>query len=130
MDTRFYRLQRMLRLRNPPFRNREPLILRDHLALERTRLSNERTLLSYVRSSLYLLVGGVAMIQVEGFGNLHYAGYLALLLSALSLLVGLFRFHRLRDQLDQYYQRPAGKDTADGRSGDTTPIDNGRGLVS
>ncbi len=104
MDTRLYRLQRLLRIKSPTFQNREPLILRDHLALERTRLSNERTLLSYIRSSLYLLVGGVAMVQVEGFGNLHYAGYLALLLSGLFLLVGLARFQRLRAQLDRYYR--------------------------
>ncbi|MBP8824811.1 MAG: DUF202 domain-containing protein [Flavobacteriales bacterium] len=103
MDTRLYRFQRLLRLHQPAFKNREPLILRDHLAMERTRLANERTLLSYIRSSLYLLVGGVALVQVEGFGNLHYAGYLALVLCLLFLAVGLFRFLRLRDQLDQYY---------------------------
>ncbi|MGV9013129.1 MAG: hypothetical protein ACOH13_11090 [Flavobacteriales bacterium] len=31
--------------------NTENLILRDHLALVRTRLANERTLLSYIRSA-------------------------------------------------------------------------------
>lgn len=104
MNTRLYRLQRMLRLRHPSFNNREPLILRDHLALERTRLSNERTLLSYIRSSLYLLIGGIALVQVEGYGDLRYVGYLALLLCLISLVVGFFRFHRLRKQLDLYYQ--------------------------
>ncbi|MFT4781527.1 MAG: putative membrane protein, partial [Pseudohongiellaceae bacterium] len=34
----------------------ERVILRDYLAIERTRLANERTLLSYIRSSLYLLL--------------------------------------------------------------------------
>ncbi|MGB3524552.1 MAG: DUF202 domain-containing protein [Flavobacteriales bacterium] len=103
MDTRMYRLQRMLRLKHPQFRNREPLILRDHLALERTRLSNERTLLSYIRSSLYLLIGGIALIQIEGYGDLRYVGYLALLLCVLFVVVGFFRFFRLRDQLDRFY---------------------------
>lgn len=103
MNTRLYRLQRMLRLKHPQFRNLEPLILRDHLALERTRLSNERTLLSYIRSSLYLLIGGIALIQIEGYGDLRYVGYFALLLCVLFALVGFFRFVRLRDQLDRYY---------------------------
>ncbi|MBX2983206.1 MAG: DUF202 domain-containing protein [Flavobacteriales bacterium] len=93
----------MLRLKHPQFRNREPLILRDHLALERTRLSNERTLLSYIRSSLYLLIGGIALIQIEGYGDLRYVGYLALLLCVLFVVVGFFRFFRLRDQLDRFY---------------------------
>ena len=37
----------------------DDLILRDHLAIERTRLANERTLLAYLRS-------GVAMLMVSG----------------------------------------------------------------
>ena len=32
----------------------EELILRDHLALDRTRLANERTLLAYLRTALML----------------------------------------------------------------------------
>ncbi|MFZ2282343.1 MAG: DUF202 domain-containing protein, partial [Lutibacter sp.] len=40
------------------FENREKIILRDFLALERTRLANERTLFSYIRTSLYLFLGG------------------------------------------------------------------------
>lgn len=93
----------MLRLQHPRFNTNEPLILRDHLALERTRLSNERTLLSYIRSSLYLLIGGIALVQIEGYGDLRYVGYLALLICVISLVVGFYRFHRLRKQLDRYY---------------------------
>jgi len=104
MDTRLYRLQRKLRLKHPQFRSQEPLILRDHLALERTRLSNERTLLSYIRSSLYLLIGGIALIQIEGYGDLRFVGYLALFLCVVFVLVGFYRFFRLREQLDRYYR--------------------------
>lgn len=104
MDTRSYRLQRMLRLQRPRYHNRERLTLRDHLALERTRLGNERTLLSYIRSSLYLLIGGIALIQIEGYGDLRYVGYLALVLCMLFVVVGFARFIRLRHQLDRYYQ--------------------------
>ncbi len=39
-----------------PYNVQEKLILRDHLALERTRLANERTLLTYIRSALYLII--------------------------------------------------------------------------
>ena len=39
--------------------------LREHLALERTKLANERTLLAYIRASLYLLVGGTALLQLK-----------------------------------------------------------------
>ena len=39
------------------FKNEE-LILRDYLAIERTKLANVRTLFSYIRTSLYLLTAG------------------------------------------------------------------------
>ena len=45
---------------------REELILRDHLALDRTRLANERTLLAYLRTALMLMVAGVTAEKVMG----------------------------------------------------------------
>jgi len=49
------------------FENKEQIILRDYLALERTRLANERTLFSYIRTSLYLFLGGIAFLQFKDF---------------------------------------------------------------
>ncbi len=37
----------------------EELVLRDHLAIDRTAMANERTFLAYVRTALALLVIGV-----------------------------------------------------------------------
>jgi putative membrane protein len=44
----------------------EDLILRDHLALDRTQLANERTLLSYVRTALMLAVAGATAVKFVG----------------------------------------------------------------
>lgn len=85
---------------------KEELILRDHLALIRTRLANERTLLSYIRSTLYLLVGGLALLQMEDFGRIRWAGYTALCLSIIFVLFGIYRYMTLRRQLNRFY--PAG----------------------
>lgn len=63
------------------FQNKESIILRDYLAMERTRLANERTLLSYLRSSLYLLVGGIALLQLQGFESIKFLGYISLSLA-------------------------------------------------
>ena len=62
------------------------------LALERTKLANERTLLSYIRSSLYLLLGGIALLQVEDFQNIQWLGYVALFVCVIFLAVGVFRY--------------------------------------
>ena len=85
------------------FDNSDELILRDHLALVRTRLANERTLLSYIRSALYLLIGGIALLQLEGYGDLKWAGKGSLVLCVLFIVIGLYRYHTLRRQLDRFY---------------------------
>jgi len=87
------------------FKNEEHIILRDYLAMERTKLANERTLLSYIRSSLYLLVGGIALIQLEGFETIHYLGYVALFLTILFLVIGIICFRRLNKKLKIYYEQ-------------------------
>ena len=38
----------------------EEMILRDHLAVDRTSLANERTLLSYMRTALACIIGGAS----------------------------------------------------------------------
>jgi putative membrane protein len=86
------------------FVHEDRLILRDHLALVRTRLANERTLMSYIRSALYLLLGGIALLKLKSYVELHLVGYLALGLCVLILVVGIYRYIRLRRHLTQYYK--------------------------
>lgn len=62
------------------------------LALERTKLANERTLLSYIRSSLYLLLGGLGLLQLEGLNRIHWIGYLALVVCIIFLGIGVVRY--------------------------------------
>ena len=81
------------------FQNQDEIILRDYLALERTKLANERTLLSYIRSSLYLLLGGIALIQLEGFENIKFLGYVSLGLTVFLVVIGVYRFQKLNKQL-------------------------------
>ncbi|WP_461532569.1 DUF202 domain-containing protein [Sinomicrobium sp.] len=81
------------------------LILRDYLSIERTRLSNERTLLSYIRTFLYLIVGGIALIQLDDLYNLKYLGILALTLSVVFLIIGIFRFFLLKKNLKHFYYK-------------------------
>ncbi|MHB1148194.1 MAG: DUF202 domain-containing protein [Lutibacter sp.] len=85
------------------FENREKIILRDFLALERTRLANERTLFSYIRTSLYLLLGGIALFQLTGFERIKWLGYVSLALSVIILIIGIFRFNHLKFKLKKYY---------------------------
>ena len=42
-------------------------------------LANERTLLSYIRSSLCLLLGGITIIQLDGFESIKFLDYVSLI---------------------------------------------------
>jgi putative membrane protein len=82
-------------LRSKPF----PINTREILALERTKLANERTLLAYIRASLYLLLGGLALLQLRDFQQIHWLGYFALVICVLFLMVGITRFVMLKRRL-------------------------------
>ncbi|MDD3877552.1 MAG: DUF202 domain-containing protein [Bacteroidales bacterium] len=86
------------------YQNKEEIILRDHLAMERTKLANERTLLSYIRTSLYLLLGGIALLGLTDFRDLRIIGYISLILSCILLFVGILRYFQLNKHLKRYYK--------------------------
>jgi putative membrane protein len=90
---------------NHIFDSREDIILRDYLALERTKLANERTLLSYSRTSLYMLLGGIAFLQLQGFIEIRWLGYFAITLSFLLAIFGIIRYLQIRNRLIRYYRR-------------------------
>lgn len=85
------------------YQNKEEIILRDYLALERTKLANERTLFAYIRTSLYLILAGITMIQLRELGSLQWIGIVSLIISLLILFFGLWRYVKLNHQLKSYY---------------------------
>jgi len=87
----------------PNYKNKEKIILRDFLALERTSLANERTLFSYIRTSLYLILGGIGLIQLESFVTIHWLGYLSFAISLIMIFYGLIRYFKLKRKLQKFY---------------------------
>ncbi|MDD4144234.1 MAG: DUF202 domain-containing protein [Prolixibacteraceae bacterium] len=96
-------MYRRLNIFTTIFRNKDQIILRDYLALERTKLANERTLLAYSRTSLYMLLGGIAFLQLEDFKSIIWVGYLAIGLSIVLIIVGIYRFFLIKYRLTNYY---------------------------
>ncbi len=79
-----------------------PVNTREILALERTKLANERTLLAYIRASLYLLLGGLALLQLEEFKQIQWLGYVALVVCVIFLMVGIVRYIALTRRLHKW----------------------------
>lgn len=72
------------------------MILRDFLAVDRTDLANEGTLLAYMRTFIGLLVSGVGFIEFVDDKFLVVIGYCLSVISPFVLLLGLYRFLRIR----------------------------------
>ncbi|MCT8338449.1 DUF202 domain-containing protein [Flavobacteriaceae bacterium TK19130] len=79
-----------------------PVNAREILALERTKLANERTFLAYVRASLYLLLGGLALLGLEDFRSIRWLGYIALFACVVFLAVGIVRYISLTRRLRKW----------------------------
>lgn len=84
------------------FNNQEKIILRDYLALERTRLANERTLFSYVRISLYLLTVGLGIFEIESIRHLRMMAWICVAISVVLFVFGIYKYYRLKKYLNTY----------------------------
>jgi putative membrane protein len=75
------------------------MIPRDYLARQRTALANDRTLLSYIRTSLYFLVSGTALVKVEDLENVREFGYLSFSISIVMLFLGFYNYFKIKRRL-------------------------------
>jgi putative membrane protein len=66
----------------------EEMILRDHLALDRTILANERTFLSYVRTTLAVVIVGATLLHLSQDYVLDSLGALCILSGIIILVIG------------------------------------------
>lgn len=72
----------------------DDLILRDELAIDRTILANERTVLAYFRGAISLVIVGITFIHFAEPGQLLF--YVGLACLPLGLFVGAFGYGRYR----------------------------------
>lgn len=67
---------------------REAMILRDWLALDRTVLANKRTFLAYSRTAIAMAVLGIAFIKLIGHPFFEVSGFLLVLSGIVVFYVG------------------------------------------
>ncbi|MDR0451122.1 MAG: DUF202 domain-containing protein [Treponema sp.] len=78
----------------------EEKILRDYLALDRTKLANERTLLAYFRSVIGLIASAVGLIEIIGVTWAKILGCFFLALVPVCLFFGIWHFARMKAKLN------------------------------
>ena len=74
---------------------KKELILRDHLAIDRTILSNEITVLSYARTSLALIAAGAAVIHFFAEQWIKGVGVFLILVGLALAIVGYMRYRKM-----------------------------------
>lgn len=65
------------------------LILREKMALERTRMANYRTFLAFLRTSLYFPVAGISMHQALSLSYGKYLQLAGIIIGAIVFVAGL-----------------------------------------
>ena len=85
------------------FQHKEEIKLNDYLALERTRLANERTLFSYIRTALYLTLGGIAFLQMDDFKKIKWLAPICFVLSIVILVTGIIKYILMKRRLKEFY---------------------------
>jgi putative membrane protein len=89
----------------------EELILRDLLAMDRTALANERTLLSYIRSALALAAAGAGLIHFLDAVLTEILGWALIPLAAALAVVGVQRYLQMRKRLSTVLNKADTKGT-------------------
>ncbi len=70
----------------------KPLILRDYLAVDRTILANERTLLAWLRTSFNLVLAGISVMKIFNTLMAEITGVIIILSGLVFLYYGVSRY--------------------------------------
>ena len=83
--------------RSKPYQRflREELILRDELAIDRTLLANERTLMAYIRLSITMVIAGVSIIHFAMEKWFETIGFLCVPIGIAAGILGWIRYQRM-----------------------------------
>jgi len=87
--------------------NPDEMILRDHLAYDRTILANERTLLAYLRTMIALLAAGATLIKIFPEERTFVViGTILIVLGILTGVGGAVRFFFVMKRLAATHKNP------------------------
>jgi inner membrane protein YidH len=81
--------------------NKDELILRDHLAADRTALANERTFLAYVRTAFTMFIAGVTFLHLFHSMISIIIGWVLVPVGIVIMFVGLVRYRTMKKLISQ-----------------------------
>ncbi|MCB9187790.1 MAG: DUF202 domain-containing protein [Flavobacteriales bacterium] len=87
-----------------PVHNSKKEKITDWLALERTKMANQRTLLAMLRTGFYFLVMGLTVITVENLDDLRKYYWLFFVVGMLFIFIGIGHYFYNNNKLNKKYE--------------------------
>jgi putative membrane protein len=86
---------------NTPYERfkKSDLILRDELAIDRTVLANERTLLSYIRLAITLIIAGISIVHFAMEKWFETIGFLCVPIGIVAGIYGWCRYQKMAAEI-------------------------------
>jgi putative membrane protein len=79
--------------------NKDDLILRDELAIDRTLMANERTLLAFLRSGAALFIAGVSIMHFSMVGWFWMIGLACIPSGIITVIIGILRYRKMKNTI-------------------------------
>jgi len=78
------------------------LTITEELAIDRTKLANERTLLAFFRTFVVLLSSGLAIIKLEFLENIYIFGVVLMIVAVIVFLYGTIHYFKVKKRISSY----------------------------
>lgn len=88
-----------------PVHNSPKEKITDWLALERTKMANQRTLLAMLRTGFYFLVMGLTVLTVEHLEGLRHYYWLFFVLGTICIIIGIVHYFYNHNKLKNKYNK-------------------------
>jgi len=79
----------------------EDFEVNDYLAIERTIMANDRTLLSFLRTSLYFSIAGLTISSIVHLQNEWLAPTIFWIIGLLTLIIGLVKYFSIKAKIEE-----------------------------
>lgn len=76
------------------------LVLREYLAIERTKLANQTTLLAYIRTGLYFLVAGSTLGEFVQTTFWKIAAWPLITIAVVIVIAGTIRYRKVQKTIE------------------------------
>ncbi|MEN8138285.1 MAG: DUF202 domain-containing protein [Bacteroidota bacterium] len=76
----------------------------EKLAIDRTKLANERTFLAYFRTAVGFIVAGMTIIRIHLFEQVEFVGEALIALGPILIFIGLYQRRKVYRRIRSYYK--------------------------